>query len=178
MPGPSRGFLVEQLASAITDCESGRDEPFEVAVLAGLFFRHLAVGEPPTPDEQAVITAAERLRQRGVLVAALPNVMTGADAVAELEALCEEDDEAERCEPLFDLDELCAGACFVEKADHYAAVIADAVAVIRRQGELWRATAAWVPELLATAPPLHGDPAIALWRAVAQQGISADAQKS
>jgi hypothetical protein len=164
MPGPSRAFLFEQLAAAVTDCESGRDEPFEVAVLAGLLSRHLASGEPASPAEGAVLAAAERLRRSGVLDAALPNVMTAEDALAELEALCEDDSEEERCEPLFDLDELCAGACFVEKADHYAAVIAAAAAVIRRQAGLWQATAAWVPQLLATAPPLPGDPALLLWR--------------
>lgn len=168
MPGPSRTFLVEQLAAAITDCESGRDEPFEVAVLAGLLSRHLAGGAPSTSDEKQILAAAERLRTRGVLVAALPDVMTGADAVAELEALSEEDYEEERCEPLFDLDELCAGACFVEKPSQFAAVIDDAVAVIRTQAGLWNATAMWVPQLLATAPPLPGDPALALWHAVAQ----------
>jgi len=169
MLGPSRAFLLDQLAAAVADCESGRDEPFEVAVLAGLLSRHLASGDAASPDERTVLAAAERLRQSGVLTAALPDVMAAEDAVAELEALSEDDYEEERCEPLFDLDELCAGARFVGRAEHYAAAISEAVAVIRRQAGLWQATSLWVPQLLATAPPLPDDPALSMWRALAQQ---------
>jgi hypothetical protein len=167
MIGPSRELLVEQLQAAIADCESGRDDPFEVAVLAGLLSRRIAAGEAATAMEQQTLAAVRRLQRSGALAAAFPDEDHAADVLAHLQSMGSDDYEEDRCDALFDLDDLCAGAWFLGQPERYANEVAAAVATIGSAPEIWSAMATAAEALLEHAAPLSGDPALALWHCVA-----------
>src|SRR5262245_697373 len=127
MIGPTRELLIEQLQAAIADCESGRDDPFEVAVLAGLLSRHIVGGAAASDAEAQALAHARRLRESGVLHNALPDAEQAHDAIAQLQTVSADDYEEDRSEPLFDLDDLCAGAWFLGEPTRYAAQVDEAI---------------------------------------------------
>ena len=146
-------------------------------MLAGLLARHIASGAPANLSERSALAEADRQRRAGTLRAALPDPAAAFDAVDELLLVTAEDYEEERCEPLFDLDDLCAGAIYVGEPQRYAAAVRRAIAAIAESPSLWRETAVWCAELLRIAPPLPSDPMLALWRRVETCGEAKKAEE-
>ncbi len=162
-----RELLVEHLASALADAAALRDDYFEVAALAGLLARFAAADRAAASlAEQAVLAKAHALRADGTLRSSLPLPAAAADIAEQIAALPGDYDELDKRDLLLDLDELCAGAWFVDAPEHFAAAAREVAAAIFAHPALWREQSPWVARLLVSAPPLPADHMLAIFRLV------------
>tara|TARA_R110002096_G_scaffold259030_1_gene452619 strand:- start:93790 stop:94665 length:876 start_codon:yes stop_codon:yes gene_type:complete len=154
-------ILSSQLDAALEDVWSGEGEPLEIAVLAGLLARY--EGVTPKPLETA-ITWRDGVGSE-LLDAALART-NGQAFVDRVTAIEEEYPQEEKLDVLFDFDEYCAAAHFC-LADQVAEGPADLIArFVTAFPEPWEALTETASTLLATTPPLAGDPARRVWEAV------------
>lgn len=160
-------LLARQLQEALREHAEG--ESFEIAVLAGLLSRTGC----QDAAARAALTAAARLRDDGALTAGFPADEQIDEAADRLTALEDDADPEERADAVWELDELCAGAWFCGRA----AEVVDAVDLAARTVAAFPASFQDLAELasavLAKVPPLAGDPARRLWRAVEATALTA-----
>lgn len=146
-------LLTAQLEAALAGAAADPHEAIEAAALAGLRAR---VGA-----DDALQAAASRLHADPVELA------EAAEDAAEALAEVEEDDGPDLgWDRLCQLDEVCAAAWWLGQAEVVRPSVALAVGVVHAFPEPWAPLAPAASRLLAEAPPVHGDPALALWRAV------------
>ena len=160
-------LLEDQLREALADARAARAPAFEVALLAGL--RDRLPGSAPIlndVDNWLDGEGAERLAQELLLIRIAPRV----------DALLMQTDEAgddERTDALLAFDELCAGLTFcglAKRCESAAHLVARAV---RARSQFWSVLADFASQVLQHAPPLAGDPAGIVWRAIeAAQALS------
>jgi hypothetical protein len=169
-----RELLVEQLASALADAAAGRDDYFEVAALAGLLMRFAAAGNAAGSAEPAILARVRALREDGTLQAVLPAAATASDLVESILEAPADYDELDRRELLLDLDELCAGACFVGEPNHFAAATRTLASAIAASPAAWRAQCCWVAQVLSSAPPLPEDCMLEVFHRIAAADADAE----
>ncbi|GDX80206.1 hypothetical protein LBMAG42_20170 [Deltaproteobacteria bacterium] len=155
-------LLHEQLKEALAEWRRGEAEGVEVAAIAGLLERL---------DAGCTLAAAEARADatEGILWVAEDDTDALVDAIVEAEA---EDPIEERLEALLALDEFCAAATWAGVPEVAAEPASVAAACVRAAPTPWVDLAVMASRLLASAPPVGGDPAVALWGAVAMAGIA------
>lgn len=154
------------LRSQLLQALAGQAEPLELAILGGLL-RRLSPGDP-------LLAQLADLGPSPARVSALRAHLS--QALQALEEIDEDDDPALSWDALAALDELCAAAAFLGRADLVAEAVQDAAALVRAFPEAWAPHADAASGWLEDAPP--GDPARALWTAVeaASRGLAPDAE--
>lgn len=153
-------LLLGQLQEALREGADG--EPFEIAVLAGLLARTGA----EDPAARAALAVARGHRDEGTLAAAFPTEDQLDEAAERLTALDEDTDAAEHADALWELDELCAGAWFCGRGAELADTVDLAARTVVAFPAPFQGLAELASAVLAKVPPLPGDPALRLWRAV------------
>lgn len=162
-PDPIRddvALLEDQLREALADARAARAPAFEVALLAGLRER-LPHRAPILDDVEGWLDGegAEQLAQE------LPRIRI-APRVDVLLTQADEESDEERADALLAFDELCAGMtfCGAEKRCRSAAELVARAVKADPQG--WSALSDFASRVLQHAPPLAGDPAGLVWRAI------------
>lgn len=158
--------LAPLLRSQLLQALAGQADPLELCTLGGLLGR-------AAPQDPLLGRLAD-LRPGPALLQSLQAHL--AQAAQAFEAVDEEDDPALSWDALSALDEVCAAAAFLGRADLVAEAVQDAAALVGAFPEAWAPHADAASGWLEDAPP--GDPARALWAAVeaAAQGLDAEVE--
>jgi len=162
-PDPKRddaALLERQLREALADARAARSPAFEVALLSGLRER--------LPGPSAVLTEVDAwLQTSGAeqLAAELPRINIDLRAEPLLQPSDEEPDD-ERVDALLAFDELCAGLTFCGAGQRCETLAQLLTRSIRAQPSAWAALSDFASRVLHRAPPIAGDPAGNVWRAI------------
>lgn len=160
-------LLERQLREALADAHAARSPAFEVALLSGL--RERLPGPSEVLAEVDTWLHASGAEQ---LAAELPRINIDLRAEPLLRPSDEEPDD-ERIDALLAFDELCAGLTFCGAEQRCEAQAQLLTRSIRAQPSAWAALSDFASRVLHRAPPIAGDPASSVWRAIeAAQALS------
>ena len=150
-------LLQKQLREAMVEIGSGEGEPMEVAILSGLIERF---------GERDLESAAWRNGPGEEALNESLSLLPLEETEDRIAAMSAEDAQEERMSALLGLDELSAGARWCDAEFLLQPLAARVASLIDGFPETWRDLSGSASVLLASCPPIDGDPVVVVWQSV------------